>query len=101
MSSIRHRFSALAFTLAIAVVGIALFVAGVGMVGLAGGVPYPDGPDSGHLSKPGFGRFLESTGHVLVMVGAVVAAIGLTCAFAFRVWNIARTTWSRSTTPRQ
>lgn len=82
-------------------VGIAFVIVGLACAVFAGGVPYHDGPNAGHLSAPGYGRLLESAGEFCVKVGMVLAPIGLVGAALIGLWNALRTVWIQLRTPRR
>jgi hypothetical protein len=59
---------------------IGSFVLALGACGLvlfSSGVPYHDGPNSGHVNRPGFWREIETSAGVLFFVGAGALAIAL------------------------
>ena len=61
----------------VAAIGAAL-VAVFGLsVAWAGGVPYIDGPDSGHISGPGLGRWIEQYAPVSAAAGVLLIIIGV------------------------
>lgn len=52
--------------------GIALFVASVLTFALIGAIPYHDGPNAGFVSKPGIGRWIETSGILdVTMLGSI------------------------------
>ena len=59
--------------------GIVLIAASLALGMAIGGIPYPDGPNAGFVSKPGLGRWIETSGIELWMggIGLVLAAVGL------------------------
>lgn len=81
----------LALAIGICLLGLAI-LAGVA----AGGVPYPDGPNAGHLSEPGFGRWLENASFAVFPL-AFLLTLGSLAGLAVLalVWLI-----RRSLTPR-
>jgi hypothetical protein len=76
----------LALAAGICLLGLAV-LAGVA----AGGVPYPDGPNAGHLSEPGFGRWLENASFAvspwafLLSAGSLAGLVVL--AFVWLTWR--------------
>ena len=59
------------------VLGVLILLLGLGAALAAGGVPYPDGPNAGYTSPPGWRRALETFSFPAMSVGAVVLAAGL------------------------
>ena len=83
----------LALAAGICLLGLAV-LAGVA----AGGVPYPDGPNAGHLSEPGFGRWLENASFAVFPWAFLLSASSLAglVVLAF-LWLIRRALTPRHT----
>ncbi len=57
--------------------GAAMMLAGVLLGVAAGGVPYPDGPNSGHVAAPGAGRTMDRLGELMLFGGILIFAAGI------------------------
>lgn len=76
----------LIFSVVLCGCGIVLIAASVAIGVGIGAIPYHDGPNAGFVSKPGLGRWIETSGLELWMVGIglVLAALGV-CSALFAV----------------
>jgi hypothetical protein len=66
----------LKLSLILLTLGIVLFAAGLVAGVLAGGIPYPDGPNAGHTSAPGPLRVLENLSMPIALAGVSAGALG-------------------------
>lgn len=67
----------LRISIAVSALGVLLFITGIVFGVAAGGVPYHDGPNAGHVSPPGFSRWLEEISLPLVLSGMFAAVLGI------------------------
>lgn len=72
-------------------VGALLMVGGVVLGVSAGGVPNPDGPNSGQVSGPGAGRAMDQLGEWVFTGGFAILIVGLLGLFIAGVaWCLRR-----------
>lgn len=66
--------------LVMAAIGVAMVAISIAGIAWYGGVPYIDGPNSGHASGPGLGRWIENHAPLIAVAGILLIIIGVTGA---------------------
>lgn len=70
------RLAALIFT-GCTLLGSLLCLAAVAAGVLAGAIPFPDGPNAGHISGPGLGRWIETYDSAALLIGVMLTLVGV------------------------